>query len=162
MTISHSAYRVCMRPTCGFRFPQIGVVQFDCCPKCGAPTRLLTTPKSLPALNPAPTPPGPEVEVLLDNIRSAFNVGAMFRTADGAAVRHMHLCGVTPTPGHPKVVKTALGAESTIAWTQHWNGLEAARHLKTQGLRLWALESCTGSESIFTAAQSPTAPPFCW
>jgi tRNA G18 (ribose-2'-O)-methylase SpoU len=92
---------------------------------------------------------GPEVEGLLDNIRSTFNVGNMLRTADGAGIRHMHLCGITPAPSHPKLAKTALGAERAVAWTHHKDGLAAAISLKKRGLRLWALEGGARSVSLF-------------
>ncbi|NPV85183.1 MAG: RNA methyltransferase [Anaerolineae bacterium] len=91
------------------------------------------------------------LELLLDNIRSAFNVGSIFRSADGAGVRHIHICGITPTPDHPRVVKTALGAEMVIPWTQHWNSLEAAQKLKQKGYTLWGLE-CTSTSTALPQA----------
>ncbi|NPV76937.1 MAG: RNA methyltransferase [Anaerolineae bacterium] len=100
----------------------------------------------------------PHIEVLLDNIRSAFNVGSIFRTADGAAINHIHLCGITPTPDHPKVSKTALGAECLVAWTQHWDGVEAARELKEKGYALVALESAEDSRSLFEISSLPGTP----
>jgi 23S rRNA (guanosine2251-2'-O)-methyltransferase len=92
---------------------------------------------------------GPQIETLLDNLRSAFNVGSIFRTSDGAGIRHLHLCGITPTPDHPKVTKTALGAELSIPWTQHWNGFDASVSMKQQGFRVWALEAGQKSQSLF-------------
>lgn len=100
-------------------------------------------------------PAGLDIEILLDNIRSAFNVGSMFRTADGAGIRGLHLCGMTPTPDNPKTWKTALGAERAMPWTYHRNGLAAAQEMKARGMRLWALEGGLQSVSIFEAAQSP-------
>jgi 23S rRNA (guanosine2251-2'-O)-methyltransferase len=94
-------------------------------------------------------PSGPEVEVILDNIRSAYNVGSIFRTADGANARHIHLCGITPSPDHVQVQKTALGAQWTVPWTVHWNALEAARSCIQKGMRLWILEYVDGSRSIY-------------
>ena len=102
---------------------------------------------------------GPELEVMLDNIRSAWNVGAMLRTADGAGVRRVHLCGVSSTPDNPKVAKTALGAEKSLPWTFHSNGVAAARALKDQGLRLWALEGGARAVSLFEVGPDlPGAP----
>ena len=100
-----------------------------------------------------PVQTGPVVQALLDNIRSSLNVGSMFRTADGAGVTHLHLCGITPAPDHPKVAKTALGAEYSVPWTQYWDALEAAASLKQGGFELWALEGGPRSESIFNAAK---------
>jgi tRNA G18 (ribose-2'-O)-methylase SpoU len=96
---------------------------------------------------------GPVLQALLDNIRSSFNVGAMFRTADGAGVSHLHLCGITPAPDHPKVAKTALGAEYSVPWTQYWDALEAAASLKQGGFELWALEGGPRAESIFEVTE---------
>jgi tRNA G18 (ribose-2'-O)-methylase SpoU len=96
---------------------------------------------------------GPIVEALLDNIRSAWNVGAMFRTADGAGLRRLHLCGVTPTPDNPKISKTALGAEFAVPWIFQPDGLQTACDLKSQGYRLWGLEGGEDAISIFKAAQ---------
>jgi tRNA G18 (ribose-2'-O)-methylase SpoU len=80
------------------------------------------------------------LEALLDNVRSAWNVGAIFRTADAFGVRRIHLCGITPTPENKSVRKTALGAEKTIPWTTARNALVRARALKDEGYVLWALE----------------------
>lgn len=81
-----------------------------------------------------------QLEALLDNIRSVWNVGAIFRTADGLGVQKLHLCGITPTPENPSVGKTALGADKTIPWTYSRNALAVAEKLKEEGVRLWALE----------------------
>ena len=80
------------------------------------------------------------MEGLLDNVRSAWNVGAIFRTADAFGVRRLHLCGVTPTPENRSVAKTALGADKTVAWTASKNALTTARELKAGGAFLCALE----------------------
>jgi tRNA G18 (ribose-2'-O)-methylase SpoU len=80
------------------------------------------------------------VEGLLDNLRSAWNVGAIFRTADAFGVRRLHLCGVTPTPENRSVAKTALGADKTVAWTSSKNALTTARELQAGGAFLCALE----------------------
>ena len=79
--------------------------------------------------------------VILDSIRSAYNVGAVFRTADGLGVKKLYLCGITPTPNTKEgVVKTALGAENSIPWEYQPSGLIAASLLKKQGYNLIALE----------------------
>jgi tRNA G18 (ribose-2'-O)-methylase SpoU len=92
------------------------------------------------------------LEVLLDNIRSIYNVGAIFRTADGVGIRHLHLCGLTATPEHAKVRKTALGAEQAVPWTYYRNSLEAVTQLKARGMHLWALESYPDARSLFEVA----------
>jgi tRNA G18 (ribose-2'-O)-methylase SpoU len=98
------------------------------------------------------------VEALLDNIRSIYNVGAMLRTADGAGLRHLYLCGITATPGHPRMAKTALGSEDAVPWTAHPNALDAADGLLAQGYRLWALESGAQAGSLFALDSLPAAP----
>ena len=91
----------------------------------------------------------PRIETFLDNIRSSYNVGSIFRTADGAGISHLHLGGITPTPDHPKVAKTALGADEVVPWTYHVNGLEAVLDLKNRGWTLWALESGSSGLPLF-------------
>jgi tRNA G18 (ribose-2'-O)-methylase SpoU len=109
-----------------------------------------TNPKVVPT---APDENLPVVEALLDNIRSTYNVGAMFRTADGAGLRHLHLAGITPTPNHPKIAKTALGAEAVVPWSAHPNGLEAALAMREAGYHVWALEGGPRAVSLFDAAR---------
>jgi tRNA G18 (ribose-2'-O)-methylase SpoU len=86
----------------------------------------------------AASQPGPVV--LLDNIRSAWNVGAIFRSADGFGFSGLHLCGITPSPENEAVKKTSLGAENTLPWQVHPNALLVARELLQSGYTLFALE----------------------
>jgi 23S rRNA (guanosine2251-2'-O)-methyltransferase len=120
------------------------------CPACGAPTEVTDQAYSThgaPAAEEDPT--RLRVEALLDNIRSLRNVGSMFRTADGAGVGHLYLGGVTPTPEHPKLAKTALGAERSVPWSRHPDACVVAEQLGAQGRRLWALEGGSHSMSLF-------------
>jgi tRNA G18 (ribose-2'-O)-methylase SpoU len=107
----------------------------------------------------SPTRPTPTIEALLDNIRSAFNVGAIFRTADGAAVSHLHLCGITATSENPRVSKTALGAERQVPWRYYNNALDAAVQLKGRGYCLWAVEGGERAESLFDVTAELTDNP---
>lgn len=100
--------------------------------------------------------PSPVLEALLDNIRSAWNVGAMFRSADGAGFTRLHLCGITPTPEIPAVGKTALGAEQSLLWDWGADGVALAQGLLEQGCRLWALEQDPRAVSIY--ASKPDLP----
>lgn len=116
----------------------------DRCPRCAAATELVDSPYSTA---PAPAPAaavGPPLVALLDNIRSLSNVGTIFRTADGVGVTHLHLGGVTPTPEHPRLAKTALGAERSVPWTHHPDPVAVARALVNGGARLWVLEGGDG------------------
>ena len=77
---------------------------------------------------------------LLDNIRSVWNVGSMFRTADAAGLGGLLLCGMTATPPRPDIEKTALGATQTVPWNYWRSALEAATTVREAGLPLIALE----------------------
>ena len=77
---------------------------------------------------------------LLDNIRSVWNVGSMFRTADAVALGGLYLCGMTATPPRKDMEKTALGATLTVPWDYWDDSLAAARKIKDNGLPLIALE----------------------
>jgi len=90
-----------------------------------------------------------QVEAMLDNIRSAWNVGSIFRTSDGTGIQKLYLCGITPSPENTKVSKTALGAEFNIAWEKSNNGVHMANLLKTKGYVLWALEDLPMAQPLF-------------
>jgi len=80
------------------------------------------------------------ISVLLYNIRSLHNVGSIFRTADGAGVKKLYLCGETGYPPRADINKTALGAEETVPWEYWIDPLECAQHLIKKGIKLVALE----------------------
>ena len=157
--------RQCTRAGCRLRFPVAADSPLgERCPHCGAETVVDLRYDSLDARVPetaaAARAAGPAVAALLDNVRSLPNVGSMFRTADGAGVAHMHLAGFTPTPAHPKLAKTALGAEATVPWTLHRDGAAAAAWLRDAGHRLWALEGGPMAEDFFPVIMSErTGPP---
>ena len=81
------------------------------------------------------------IEIVLDNLRSAFNVGSIFRTSDAGAASHLHLCGMTPRPPHPRLARTALGAQECVAWTGWQNAEEAIIALKNKKIPVIAIES---------------------
>lgn len=89
------------------------------------------------------------VVLLLDNIRSAYNVGSIFRTADAAGVQKLYLCGITPKGHQIKVRKTALGAEEVVPWEHSWDGVSVVRKLKAQGYRVVGAETLPGAVDIF-------------
>lgn len=152
--------RQCTRADCRLRFPVAADTSLgERCPHCGEATVVDlaydTHDARVEAPGPAPAgATGPAAMALLDNVRSLRNVGSMFRTADGAGLQHMHLGGFTPTPAHPQMAKTALGAESTVPWTLHRDGAAAAGWLADSGMRLWALEGGPGSRDFFEVARS--------
>lgn len=148
----------CRNPACCFRFPaEEADPRGRTCPLCGAPTARQPFPRVFHARGPDPSPNGHNVHLVLDNLRSSYNVGSLLRTADGAGAAHVHLCGITPRPDHPGVVKTALGAQEHIAWTWHANGLALIREMGARGRRVWALETRPDAPSLFTL-EPPAGP----
>ena len=98
------------------------------------------------------------VTVVLDSIRSAFNVGGIFRSAECFGVAELVLCGYTPQPTQPQVARVALGTERSVAWRHAGDIREAIASLKADGLRCYALETVTGATDIgATAWQYPCA-----
>jgi len=146
--------RECTRTACHFRFPiEKNNKRALQCPICGSPTDLRV---SIPTSSDFPEIQFTKpiiLDAFLDNLRSTFNVGAIFRTADGVGFRNIHLCGITPTPEHPKIGKTALGAENFLPWHYHRNSLDAAQALKQEGVALWALEYSPSSVSLYQAVK---------
>ena len=144
--------RQCEAEECQFRFPvAVGDPAGLRCPHCGTTTALAVTPQAGGAPSLQSTPRFTRLELLLDNIRSLYNVGAIMRTADGASIAHLHLGGITAPPTHPKLAKTALGAESALPWTQHRNSVQAVRQLKSEGYVIWVLEEGETAVNLFTA-----------
>lgn len=85
--------------------------------------------------------------VLLDDIRSLLNVGAIFRAADGVGVQKIYLCGITGYPPQGGITKTALGAEECVPWEYHKDALQVVAQLKQQGFSIVALEQASSSIS---------------
>ena len=85
------------------------------------------------------------VVVVLDNIRSLSNVGAVFRSADAFRIGEVMLCGITACPPHREIHKTALGADETVSWRYFNTTAEACRELKARGYRVFAVEQVEGS-----------------
>jgi tRNA G18 (ribose-2'-O)-methylase SpoU len=89
-----------------------------------------------------------EHAVILDNIRSAWNVGSIFRSAEGFGFSHAYLCGITPTPDNDAVTKTSLGAEDSVPWSYHKDAVKLVKGLKKEGWRIFALEEDSRSNEI--------------
>ena len=98
---------------------------------------------------------------VLDNIRSCYNVGAMFRTADGLGVSKLYLCGITPRPDREtdriSIAKTALGAEQSVLWTGRGEATEQLRQLKADGFLIVALETDVNGISLDTTFRIPNS-----
>ena len=85
------------------------------------------------------------VAIVLDNVRSAQNVGSFFRTADAFGIERIELCGICSTPPNRELHKTALGAEQSVAWHYHPTTIECINSLKAEGYHIVAVEQVEGS-----------------
>lgn len=83
--------------------------------------------------------------VVLDNVRSLYNVGSVFRTSDAFRLQGICLCGITARPPHIEIHKTALGAEDSVAWRYYENTLECVDNLRKEGYTILSIEQCEGS-----------------
>ncbi len=83
--------------------------------------------------------------IVLDNVRSAYNVGSVFRTADAFPVEAIYLCGITCFPPHKEIKKTALGADETVDWKYFKTTKEAIEEIKSKGYKVFAVEQAEES-----------------
>ena len=90
--------------------------------------------------------------VVLDEVRSLHNIGAVFRTSDAFLIKSIFLCGITATPPHPEMHKTALGAEYSVDWKHVDSTLEAVESLKSEGYTVCAIEQVNGSVNMLDFA----------
>ncbi|HEY3476274.1 MAG TPA: TrmH family RNA methyltransferase [Anaerolineales bacterium] len=177
MPVSSYEIRICS--SCGLRYPLVVGHPFGTrCPACMGETRAVLS-RELGA-EPGPTHSadrdtvarpdkrrstsklhpvvGSEEEnegglaILLDNIRSAWNVGSVLRSADGFGFRHAFLCGITPTADHEAVTKTALGAEDTVPWSYHKDAVRLVKGLKAEGWKVFALEDHPRASDLHNAS----------
>jgi 23S rRNA (guanosine2251-2'-O)-methyltransferase len=88
------------------------------------------------------------VDLVAINIRSALNVGSLFRSADAFGINKIWLAGYSPTPEHEQVKKTALGAEKTVLWEKVVDSITCLERLKADGVRLIGLERTDGSKNL--------------
>jgi len=146
MTESMFEIRIC--ENCGLRYPLVKGQTFGSrCPNCMGATRIALSRKLIhePGSTTARYAPNPAsgkigFAVLLDNIRSAWNVGSVFRSADGFGFSHAYLCGITPTPEIDAVKKTSLGAEDSVPWSYHRDAVKLVKGLKREGRQIVGLE----------------------
>lgn len=89
------------------------------------------------------------IVVVLDNIRSTYNVGAIFRSADAVRIDKLYLCGITPAPPNPKISKVALGAENYISWEKAKTTWRLLEKLKKEGYFIIGLEQTKKAKNIF-------------
>lgn len=134
--------RLCV--SCGLRYPIRRRVSFgERCPICLGETSVVSgkvVGEEERMIEKSIRQGGGRRAALLDNIRSAWNVGSILRSADGFGFGHVYLCGITPTPENEAVMKTSLGAENSATWSYHKNAVELAAGLKKEDWKMLALE----------------------
>ena len=142
-----TSYEIRLCDSCGLRYPLVqGHPHGTRCPICMGSTRLILRRELIlePTRDPSPGSLSPTgragLAVLLDNIRSAWNVGSILRSADGFGFVHAYLCGISPTPEVEAVQKTSLGAEDAVPWSYHKDAVKLVRGLKKEGFSILALE----------------------
>ncbi len=150
----------CDNPTCGLRFPGYdNSLRWNHCPICRSNIRIVAHVEYSPDEAREDSNHGDwQIDALLDNIRSAWNVGSIFRTSDGTGIRKIYIGGISPTPENPKVVKTSLGAESNVLWEKSNNAMKTAAYLKSQGHELWALEDLPDAMPLFQVSTATKHP----
>ena len=96
------------------------------------------------------------VTLVLDNVRSMHNVGSAFRTADAFALEQVVLCGITGTPPHREIEKTALGATQSVEWQYITDTAKAIQQLRDEGYDIVAVEQAVGSRALNQFSPNPT------
>lgn len=161
MSISSFEVRVCQ--SCGLRYPLTVGHSFGVrCPHCLGET-LAVLSKQIGAEGASKEEDGNEKAmkaVLVDNIRSAWNVGSILRSADGFGFGHAYLCGITPTPEVDAVRKTALGADEFVTWSHHKDAVKLVTGLKLEGWKVFALEEDQRAVPISRFSNLQSTSPF--
>ena len=88
------------------------------------------------------------IVVVLDDVRSLYNVGSVFRTGDAFRIESICLCGITACPPHPEIHKTALGGEDSVEWRYFTTAHEAVTYLRERGYFVYAVEQVEGSTKL--------------
>lgn len=162
----NAAYEVRVCESCGLRYPLVEGHPFGTrCPVCMGETRpvlrkVLAEEAGANEQNETPRnlkkeESGKRLAVLLDNIRSAWNVGSILRSADGFGFTHAFLCGITPTGNNKAVTKTSLGAEDSVPWSYHKDAVRLVKGLKVEGWKVYALEEDQKAINLRNASSSP-------
>ena len=149
--LENAVFRECCSSLCAFRFPDINTNSPSIpCPLCGEPAHIVhrieltNNERRLDKNYPQPH----NFICILDNIRSVYNVGSIFRTMHGFGISNVFLCGITPDPNHKNFIKTSMGAEDAISWQSHNNTLQVCRKIKNNGGMIISLESIKESKPI--------------
>lgn len=102
--------------------------------------------------------PKTPIVLVMDNVRSALNVGSAFRTADAFALEKIYLCGITAQPPHREILKTALGADQAVAWEYRTKSTDVVDELRSAGYQIVAVEQAEGSTSLAAFTWTGTPP----
>lgn len=86
--------------------------------------------------------------IVLDNVRSLNNIGSVFRTADAFLIKRIYLCGITASPPHKDIHKTALGATENVLWEYVHSTADIVQKLQTEGVSVWPIEQTEDSTSL--------------
>lgn len=140
-------YYQCQNADCGLRFPHHAEFNGRC-PKC-LDELFIKDSFEVPNENNDPQPSSVEHAIVLDNVRSGFNVGAMIRTAECLGIRKIALGGITPSFLDPTVRKTSLNAEDSIEFIKSNRTLDCVSQLRADGYQIWAVEITPQAENIF-------------
>jgi 23S rRNA (guanosine2251-2'-O)-methyltransferase len=93
--------------------------------------------------------------MVLDNVRSALNIGSVFRTADAFLMEAIFICGISATPPNKEIEKTALGATKSVEWKYFNDTIEAVKELKANGYKVFAVEQAVGSQMLNEISLAP-------
>lgn len=151
MPAAQFTFRECQNPECDLRYPVEGSsTSSERCPLClGKTVRVAEGAAELERVRTSkPSAETLSLHALVDNVRSAWNVGSIFRSAEGYGFEHLYLCGITPTPTNARLKKTALGAEDVVGWSEHRNAVKLISSLRDRGHTIWALEHTVLSKPI--------------
>ncbi|HYG74515.1 MAG TPA: TrmH family RNA methyltransferase [Planctomycetota bacterium] len=167
----------CPNPNCKhvFDFPDELAGKNGPCPQCGQVITLRSLEiiraierqhqqrKDQPPRLPGSAAGKPDrFSALLEDLRSLWNVGSIFRSADGAGFGALYLCGITGCPPHKSIAKTSLGAEEHVAWSHHSNALDILQDLRAQKVQIIALEKTENSVLLSEALTKKLIhPPLC-
>jgi 23S rRNA (guanosine2251-2'-O)-methyltransferase len=149
-TLSQSVIRQCSNPECNFRFPDTNSLETRIpCPICNTQTDIvqridLCIDKRINNFWQTST----DFITVIDNIRSVYNVGAIFRTALGFGLKKIYLCGITPTPNHKNFNKSSLGAERYVSWEKSLNCVSQCITLQKNGYTIISIETSDNAISL--------------
>lgn len=143
--------RECVNPECTFRYPDHDSNHpIAYCPKCGQRAEICGIfPESNQLSFLEKKNPSFHLSILLDNVRSIYNAGSIFRTAEGFGIEELFLCGITPTPQHARFSKTSLGAEQHLKWSYHPNAVTLCNQLKKSETVIISLENSAQATNLY-------------